>query len=181
MEDAEEVERRIREEEEALEREELARRSEVMKRGLPRGSGIPAKYMVGIDGPEALLREEMNAILRYEDFRYPIGEGGGKYTQEVSLPVLSHDERMVAEMMILEETDDLKSTEAVLTGDQLEEEYSRVWEELQGDLVYDPSSKSVVHLGELSEVGMNHSLNPIIMMNLLFTKFITRIALLHVG
>ena len=155
VEDAEEVERRIREEEEALEREELARRSDVMKRGLPRGSGIPAKYRMGVDGPEALLREEMNAILRYEDFRYPIGESGGKYTQEVSLPLLSHDERVIAEMMILEEADDLKSGEAVLTADQLEEEYGRVWEGLQGDLVYDPSSKSVVHLSELNEVGMS--------------------------
>ena len=158
MEDAEEVERRIREEEEALEREELARRSEVMKRGLPRGSGIPAKYMVGVDGPEALLREEINAILRYEDFRYPMGEGGGKYTQEVSLPLLSHDERMVAEMMILEEADDLKSENPGLTAGQLEEEYGRVWEGLHGDLVYDPSSKSVVHLSELSEVGVNNKI-----------------------
>lgn len=151
-EDAEEVERRIREEEEALEREELARRSEVLKRELPRGSGIPARFMVGAEGATALLREEMNAIMRYEDFRYPVGEGGGKYTQEITLPVISREERLAAEMLILEEAGDLESAVAQRTPTQMEEEYWTVWNQLQSDFVYDPSSKSVVHLNELSEV-----------------------------
>lgn len=151
-EDAEEVERRIREEEEALERDELARRSDVLKRALPRGSGIPARFMVEAEGVTALLREEMNAIMRYEDFRYPVGEGGGKYTQEVTLSVLPREERLMAEMLILEEAGDLESAVAQRTPVQMEEEYWTVWNQLQSDLVYDPSSKSVVHLNELSEV-----------------------------
>lgn len=152
MEDAEEIERQIQEEEAALEREELARRSEVMKRDLPRGSMIASRFMVDVEGAERLLREEMNAIMRYEDYKYPTMDSSAKYTQEVSLNVLSHEDRMAAEMMILEEAEDLKSAVAQRTADQLEEEYGDVWENLQRDLVYDPEEKRMIHLKDVSEV-----------------------------
>lgn len=152
MEDAEEIEYQIREEEAALEREELARRSEVMKRDLPRGSMIPSRFMVDVDGAEKLLREEMNAIMRYEDYKYPTMDSSAKYTKEVSLDVLSHEDRMTAEMMILEEAEDIKSSVAPRTVEQLEEEYGDIWESLQLDLVYDPEEKRVIHLKNVSEV-----------------------------
>ena len=152
VDDAEEIERQIREEEAALEREELARRSEVMKRGLPRGSMIASRFMVDAEGAEGLLRQEMNAIMRYEDYKYPTAESSAKYTQEVSLDVLSHEDRMAAEMLILEEAGDLESALAQRSPDQMEEEYVYIWENLQRDLAYDPESKRVVHLNEVSEV-----------------------------
>lgn len=151
VDDAEEIERQIREEEAALEREELARRSEVMKRGLPRGSMIASRFMVDAEGAEGLLRQEMNAIMRYEDYKYPTAESSAKYTQEVSLDVLSHEDRMAAEMLILEEAGDLESALAQRSPDQMEEEYVYIWENLQRDLAYDPESKRVVHLNEVSE------------------------------
>jgi singapore isolate B (sub-type 7) whole genome shotgun sequence assembly, scaffold_24 len=152
VEDAEEIERQIREEEAALEREELARRSEVMKRDLPRGSMIASRFMVDVEGAERLLREEMNAIMRYEDYKYPTVDSSAKYTKEVSLDVLSREDRMAAEMMILEEAEDLKSAVAERTADQLEEEYGDVWENLQRDLAYDPEEKRVIHLKDVGEV-----------------------------
>ncbi|KAK8793886.1 hypothetical protein WA171_003015 [Blastocystis sp. BT1] len=151
VEDAEEIERQIREEEAALEREELARRSEVMKRDLPRGSMIASRFMVDVEGAERLLREEMNAIMRYEDYKYPTVDSSTKYTKEVSLDVLSREDRMAAEMMILEEAEDLKSAVAERTADQLEEEYGDVWENLQRDLAYDPEEKRVIHLKDVGE------------------------------
>ncbi len=152
VEDAEEIERQIREEEAALEREELARRSEVMKRDLPRGSMIASRFMVDVEGAERLLREEMNAIMRYEDYKYPTVDSSTKYTKEVNLDVLSREDRMAAEMMILEEAEDLKSAVAERTADQLEEEYGDVWENLQRDLAYDPEEKRVIHLKDVGEV-----------------------------
>ena len=90
--DAEEIERQIREEEAALEREELARRSEVMKRSLPRGAVIPSRFFEACDAVETLLKQEINAIVRYEDFKYPSEESHSKYTREITLPTLSHED-----------------------------------------------------------------------------------------
>ena len=94
----------------------------------------------------------MNAIMRYEDYKYPTVDSSTKYTKEVSLDVLSREDRMAAEMMILEEAEDLKSAVAERTADQLEEEYGDVWENLQRDLAYDPEEKRVIHLKDVGEV-----------------------------
>lgn len=149
--DAEEIERQIREEEAAIEREELARRSEVMKRSLPRGSVIPSRFFLSCDAVETALKQEMNAIVRYEDYKYPTAESNSKYAHEVTLPVLSHEDQISAEMLILEEAEDLRSGSAPLSSEQLESLYTRVWEKEESDLVYDPESKSVVAMSGLNE------------------------------
>lgn len=149
--DAEEIERQIREEEAAIEREELARRSEVMKRSLPRGSVIPSRFFLTCDAVETALKQEMNAIVRYEDYKYPTAESNSKYAHEVTLPVLSHEDQISAEMLILEEAEDLRSGSAPLSSEQLESLYTRVWEKEESDLVYDPESKSVVAMSGLNE------------------------------
>ena len=100
-EDVEAIERQIREEEEAMEKEELARRSEVLKRGLPRGNVLGARFVVGSAGVEKELKEEVNRIVAYEDFKYPSAESTRKYTEEVTLapipfqPLMTVQRRMV--------------------------------------------------------------------------------------
>ena len=149
--DAEEIERQIREEEAALEREELARRSEVMKRSLPRGAVIPSRFLESCDAVETLLKQEMNAIVRYEDFKYPTEESHSKYTREITLPTLSHEDQITAEMLILEEVGDLQHSQPPYSASQLESIYSDVWEATERDLAFDPETRSVVSLSTLSE------------------------------
>lgn len=149
--DAEEIERQIREEEEALEREELARRSEVMKRSLPRGAAIPSRFFESCDAVETLLKQEINAIVRYEDFKYPTEESHSKYTREITLPTLSHEDQITAEMLILEEVGDLQHSQPPYSAAQLETIYSDVWSAAERDLAFDPETRSVVALSTLSE------------------------------
>lgn len=151
-EDAEEIERQLREEEAAMEREELARRSEVMKRGLPRCGALGARFLAECDPVEALVKAEMNAIVRYEDFRYPAAEGA-KYTQEVTLEALEPERRRAAQLLILEEAGDLELAVAARTQQQLEAEFWSAWERWERDAMYDPASRRVTHLQEMSEVG----------------------------
>lgn len=154
-EDVEAIERQIREEEEAMEKEELARRSEVLKRGLPRGNVMGARFLVGSEGVEKELKEEVNRIVAYEDFKYPSADSTRKYTAEVTLPVLSHADRMAAEVLVMEEEGDLKAAQAaqaVPTEETTEETFWRLWLEGEADLVYDPAVKEVVHASELKEV-----------------------------
>ena len=158
LEDVEAIERQIREEEEAMEKEELARRSEVLKRGLPRGNVMGARFLVGSVGVEKELKEELNRIVAYEDFKYPSADSTHKYTAEVTLPVLSHADRMAAEVLVMEEEGDLKATQAMQatqampTVEDTEETFWRLWLEGEADLVYDPAVKEVVHASELKEV-----------------------------
>ena len=167
LEDVEAIERQIREEEEAMEKEELARRSEVLKRGLPRGNVMGARFLVGSTGVEKELKEELNRIVAYEDFKYPSADSTHKYTAEVTLPVLSHADRMAAEVLVMEEEGDLKATQAMQatqamstveatqampTVEDTEETFWRLWLEGEADLVYDPAVKEVVHASELKEV-----------------------------
>lgn len=150
--DAEEIERQIREEEEAMEREELERRSQVMKRDLPRGNPIPSRLMMNTsDEVERMLKEEMNAIIRYEDYKYPSAESTGKYTEEITLPVLSHDDRMTAEMMILEEAGDLENDHQV-SKTEMEEAFWKKWNELEDGLILNSETKTVEQYRELSDV-----------------------------
>ena len=149
--DAEEIERQIREEEAALEREELARRSEVMKRSLPRGAVIPSRFFEACDAVETLLKQEINAIVRYEDFKYPSEESHSKYTREITLPTLSHEDQITAEMLILEEVGDLQHSQPPYSATQLELIYSDVWSAAERDLAFDPETRSVVALSTLSE------------------------------
>ena len=164
LEDVEAIERQIREEEEAMEKEELARRSEVLKRGLPRGNVMGARFLVGSTGVEKELKEELNRIVAYEDFKYPSADSTHKYTAEVTLPVLSHADRMAAEVLVMEEEGDLKAMQAMQTTqatqamqamptvEDTEETFWRLWLEGEADLVYDPAVKEVVHASELKEV-----------------------------
>lgn len=149
--DAEEIERQIREEEAALEREELARRSEVMKRGLPRGAVIPSRFFEACDAVETLLKQEINAIVRYEDFKYPSEESHSKYTREITLPALSHEDQIRAEMLILEEVGDLQHSQPPYSAAQLESIYTNAWEAAERDLAFDPETRSVVALSTLGE------------------------------
>lgn len=157
-EDVEAIERQIREEEEAIEREELARRSEVLKRGLPRGNVMGARFLVDSEGVEKEVKEEVNRIVAYEDFKYPSGESTRKYTEEVTLPVLSREDRLAAEVMVMEEEGDLKAAQAAQaaqagqTAEDTEEAFWRLWLEGEADLLYDPAVKEVVHASELKEV-----------------------------
>ena len=156
-EDAEEIERQIREEEAAMEREELARRSEVLKRGLPRGNVIAPRFFVECDEVEKTLKEEMNAIIRYEDYKYPSAESSHKYTEEVTLPVLGYEDKVKAEMMVLEEEGDLKGETPAL----VEKAYWELWTRADADLMYNPTTKEVVHASALSEVGMERGCDEI--------------------
>lgn len=150
--DAEEIERQIREEEEAMEREELERRSQVMKRDLPRGNPIPNRFMINTTSDvERVLKEEMNAIIRYEDYKYPSTESTGKYTEEITLPVLSHDDRITAEMMILEEAGDLENDHQV-NKTEMEEAFWKKWSELEDGLIYNSETKSVEQMKEMNDV-----------------------------
>lgn len=154
-EDVEAIERQIREEEEAIEREELARRSEVLKRGLPRGNVMGARFLVDSEEVEKEVKEEVNRIVAYEDFKYPSGESTRKYTEEVTLPVLSREDRLAAEVMVMEEEGDLKAAQAAQAGqtaEDTEEAFWRLWLEGEADLLYDPAVKEVVHASELKEV-----------------------------
>lgn len=150
-EDVEAIERQIREEEEAMEKEELARRSEVLKRGLPRGNVLGTRFVMGSEGVEKELKEEMNRIVAYEDFKYPSAESTRKYTEEVTLPPLRREDRLAAEVMVMEEEGDLKAMESVEV-EPMEEAFWRLWLEGEADLVYDPSVKEVVRASELKEV-----------------------------
>lgn len=154
-EDVEAIERQIREEEEAMEKEELARRSEVLKRGLPRGNVLGARFVVGSAGVEKELKEEVNRIVAYEDFKYPSAESTRKYTEEVTLAPLAREDRLDAEVLVMEEEGDLKAAQAAQqenTEENSEEAFWRLWLAGEADLVYDPAAKEVVHASELTEV-----------------------------
>ena len=162
-EDVEAIERQIREEEEAMEKEELARRSEVLKRGLPRGNVLGARFVVGSAGVEKELKEEVNRIVAYEDFKYPSAESTRKYTEEVTLAPLAREDRLAAEVLVMEEEGDLKAAQAAQqenseenseenTEENTEEAFWRLWLAGEADLVYDPAAKEVVHASELTEV-----------------------------
>lgn len=154
-EDVEAIERQIREEEEAMEKEELARRSEVLKRGLPRGNVLGARFVVGSAGVEKELKEEVNRIVAYEDFKYPSAESTRKYTEEVTLAPLAREDRLAAEVLVMEEEGDLKAAQAAQqenTEENSEEAFWRLWLAGEEDLVYDPAAKEVVHASELTEV-----------------------------
>lgn len=154
-EDVEAIERQIREEEEAMEKEELARRSEVLKRGLPRGNVLGARFVVGSAGVEKELKEEVNRIVAYEDFKYPSAESTRKYTEEVTLAPLAREDRLAAEVLVMEEEGDLKAAQAAQqesTEESTEEAFWRLWLAGEADLVYDPAAKEVVHASELTEV-----------------------------
>ncbi|KAK8828578.1 hypothetical protein WA577_000063 [Blastocystis sp. JDR] len=153
-EDVEAIERQIREEEEAMEKEELARRSEVLKRGLPRGNVLGARFVVGSAGVEKELKEEVNRIVAYEDFKYPSAESTRKYTEEVTLAPLAREDRLAAEVLVMEEEGDLKAAQAAQqenTEENSEEAFWRLWLAGEADLVYDPAAKEVVHASELTE------------------------------
>lgn len=155
VEDVEAIERQIREEEEAMEKEELARRSEVLKRGLPRGNVLGARFVVGSAGVEKELKEEVNRIVAYEDFKYPSAESTRKYTEEVTLAPLAREDRLAAEVLVMEEEGDLKAAQAAQqenTEENSEEAFWRLWLAGEADLVYDPAAKEVVHASELTEV-----------------------------
>ena len=149
------IERQIREEEEAMEKEELARRSEVLKRGLPRGNVLGARFVLGSAGVEKELKEEMNRIVAYEDFKYPSAESTRKYTEELTLTPLAREDRLAAEVLVMEEEGDLKATQAAQAAQQedTEEAFWRLWLAGEANLVYDPAAKEVVHASELTEVG----------------------------
>lgn len=150
--DAEEIERQIREEEEAMEREELERRSQVLKRDLPRGNPIPSRFIMNsADTVEGLLKEEINAIIRYEDFKYPSAESTSKYTEEITLPVLAHTDRLTAEMLIMEEAGDLESA-SDLKKEALDDLYWDYWREVTDDLVLNKENKTVEAFSSLNEV-----------------------------
>ena len=154
-EDVEAIERQIREEEEAMEKEELARRSEVLKRGLPRGNVLGARFVIGSAGVEKELKEEVNRIVAYEDFKYPSAESTRKYTEEVTLAPLAREDRLAAEVLVMEEEGDLKAAQAAQqenTEENSEEAFWRLWLAGEADLVYDPAAKEVVHASELTEV-----------------------------
>lgn len=154
-EDVEAIERQIREEEEAMEKEELARRSEVLKRGLPRGNVLGARFVVSSAGVEKELKEEVNRIVAYEDFKYPSAESTRKYTEEVTLAPLAREDRLAAEVLVMEEEGDLKAAQAAQqenTEENSEEAFWRLWLAGEADLVYDPAAKEVVHASELTEV-----------------------------
>ena len=154
-EDVEAIERQIREEEEAMEKEELARRSEVLKRGLPRGNVLGARFVVGSAGVEKELKEEVNRIVAYEDFKYPSAESTRKYTEEVTLAPLAREDCLAAEVLVMEEEGDLKAAQAAQqenTEENSEEAFWRLWLAGEADLVYDPAAKEVVHASELTEV-----------------------------
>lgn len=154
-EDVEAIERQIRAEEEAMEKEELARRSEVLKRGLPRGNVLGARFVVGSAGVEKELKEEVNRIVAYEDFKYPSAESTRKYTEEVTLAPLAREDRLAAEVLVMEEEGDLKAAQAAQqenTEENSEEAFWRLWLAGEADLVYDPAAKEVVHASELTEV-----------------------------
>lgn len=153
-EDVEAIERQIREEEEAMEKEELARRSEVLKRGLPRGNVLGARFVVGSAGVEKELKEEVNRIVAYEDFKYPSAESTRKYTEEVTLAPLAREDRLAAEVLVMEEEGDLKAAQAAQqeNSENTEEAFWRLWLAGEADLVYDPAAKEVVHASELTEV-----------------------------
>ena len=154
-EDVEAIERQIREEEEAMEKEELARRSEVLKRGLPRGNVLGARFVMGSAGVEKELKEEVNRIVAYEDFKYPSAESTRKYTEEVTLAPLAREDRLAAEVLVMEEEGDLKAAQAAQqenTEENSEEAFWRLWLAGEADLVYDPAAKEVVHASELTEV-----------------------------
>lgn len=159
VEDVEAIERQIREEEEAMEKEELARRSEVLKRGLPRGNVLGARFVVGSAGVEKELKEEVNRIVAYEDFKYPSAESTRKYTEEVTLAPLAREDRLAAEVLVMEEEGDLKAAQAAQqenseenSEENTEEAFWRLWLAGEADLVYDPAAKEVVHASELTEV-----------------------------
>ena len=155
VEDVEAIERQIREEEEAMEKEELARRSEVLKRGLPRGNVLGARFVVGSAGVEKELKEEVNRIVAYEDFKYPSAESTRKYTEEVTLAPLAREDRLAAEVLVMEEEGDLKAAQPSQlenTEENTEEAFWRLWLAGEADLVYDPAAKEVVHASELTEV-----------------------------
>ena len=155
VEDVEAIERQIREEEEAMEKEELARRSEVLKRGLPRGNVLGARFVVGSAGVEKELKEEVNRIVAYEDFKYPSAESTRKYTEEVTLAPLAREDRLAAEVLVMEEEGDLKAAQAAQqenSEENSEEAFWRLWLAGEADLVYDPAAKEVVHASELTEV-----------------------------
>ena len=158
-EDVEAIERQIREEEEAMEKEELARRSEVLKRGLPRGNVLGARFVVGSAGVEKELKEEVNRIVAYEDFKYPSAESTRKYTEEVTLAPLAREDRLAAEVLVMEEEGDLKAAQPAQqenteenSEESTEEAFWRLWLAGEADLVYDPAAKEVVHASELTEV-----------------------------
>ena len=158
-EDVEAIERQIREEEEAMEKEELARRSEVLKRGLPRGNVLGARFVVGSAGVEKELKEEVNRIVAYEDFKYPSAESTRKYTEEVTLAPLAREDRLAAEVLVMEEEGDLKAAQPAQqenteenSEENSEEAFWRLWLAGEADLVYDPAAKEVVHASELTEV-----------------------------
>ena len=151
-EDVEAIERQIREEEEAMEKEELARRSEVLKRGLPRGNVLGARFVVGSAGVEKELKEEVNRIVAYEDFKYPSAESTRKYTEEVTLAPLAREDRLAAEVLVMEEEGDLKAAQQENSEESTEEAFWRLWLAGEADLVYDPAAKEVVHASELTEV-----------------------------
>ena len=154
-EDVEAIERQIRAEEEAMEKEELARRSEVLKRGLPRGNVLGARFVMGSAGVEKELKEEVNRIVAYEDFKYPSAESTRKYTEEVTLAPLAREDRLAAEVLVMEEEGDLKAAQAAQqenTEENSEEAFWRLWLAGEEDLVYDPAAKEVVHASELTEV-----------------------------
>ena len=154
-EDVEAIERQIRAEEEAMEKEELARRSEVLKRGLPRGNVLGARFVMGSAGVEKELKEEVNRIVAYEDFKYPSAESTRKYTEEVTLAPLAREDRLAAEVLVMEEEGDLKAAQAAQqenTEENSEEAFWRLWLAGEADLVYDPAAKEVVHASELTEV-----------------------------
>ena len=155
VEDVEAIERQIREEEEAMEKEELARRSEVLKRGLPRGNVLGARFVMGSAGVEKELKEEVNRIVAYEDFKYPSAESTRKYTEEVTLAPLAREDCLAAEVLVMEEEGDLKAAQAAQqenTEENSEEAFWRLWLAGEADLVYDPAAKEVVHASELTEV-----------------------------
>ena len=150
----------VPEEEEAMEKEELARRSEVLKRGLPRGNVLGARFVVGSAGVEKELKEEVNRIVAYEDFKYPSAESTRKYTEEVTLAPLAREDRLAAEVLVMEEEGDLKAAQQENseenseenTEENTEEAFWRLWLAGEADLVYDPAAKEVVHASELTEV-----------------------------
>ena len=124
---------------------------------------LGARFVVGSAGVEKELKEEVNRIVAYEDFKYPSAESTRKYTEEVTLAPLAREDRLAAEVLVMEEEGDLKAAQAAQqenteenseenTEENTEEAFWRLWLAGEAALVYDPAAKEVVHASELTEV-----------------------------
>ena len=130
--DVEEIEREIRGEEEALEREEKARQSAVMKRGLPRGSFIPERFIDASSGVSRMVLEEMDVSLRWEAFRWP---APGVSSRARVTPPIPRECSGEAAVTILEAAEEL--------GVPREEECWEAWLDAASGKMWDPSTQEV--------------------------------------